>query len=143
MKRYLVVANQTLARDALLDEIRRRASQSACRFHVVVPATRPHDHLVWTEGQARDVAARRLEEALAWLSGHGIDVDGEVGDEHAMDAIRDALVASRYDGIILSTLPPGLSHWIGQDLPNRVARAFAIPVHHIAGARPATASRRP
>ena len=135
MVRYLVVANQTLAADALLNEIRRRAEERRCGFHVVVPATHPHEQLLYTEGGARAVASRRLEEVLAWLSGHGVDVDGEVGDERPLDAIRDALRGRSYQGIIVSTLPPGLSRWIKQDLPNRVRRAFGLPVHHVIGVR--------
>ena len=135
MVRYLVVANQTLAADALLSEIRRRADETRCSFHVVVPATHPHEQLLYTEGGARAVATRRLEESLAWLSGFGVDVDGEVGDEHPLDAIRDALRGSSYDGIIVSTLPLGLSRWIKQDLPNRIARLFGLPVHHVVGVR--------
>ncbi|HZR14446.1 MAG TPA: hypothetical protein VFC33_14490 [Acidimicrobiia bacterium] len=134
MQQYLVVANQTLAGNALADELCARAGRERCRFHVVVPATRPHDHVVWTEGEARAIASRRLEEALAWFGGLGLDVDGEVGDERAFDAVRDALREARYDGVILSTLPSGVSRWIGQDLPNRLTRAFGIPVHHIVGA---------
>ena len=135
MVRYLVVANQTLAADALIDEIRRRADETTSRFHVVVPATHPHEQLLYTEGSARAVATRRLEEVLAWLSGFGIDADGEVGDERPLDAVRDALQARSYDGVIISTLPPGLSRWVRQDLPNRVGRAFGVPVRHVVGAR--------
>jgi GABA permease len=135
MVRYLVVANQTLAADALLREIWRRADEARCSFHVVVPATHPEEQLLYTQGEARAVAERRLEEVLAWLSGFGIDADGEVGDERPIDAVRDALQGGAYDGIIVSTLPPGLSRWIKQDLPNRVARAVGLPVHHVIGVR--------
>lgn len=39
MRRYLVVANQTLAGERLHAEIRRRARAGPAHFHVVVPAT--------------------------------------------------------------------------------------------------------
>jgi hypothetical protein len=132
MQQFLVVANQTLAGDALADELCERAAREPCRFHVVVPATRRPD-LLWTEGEAYATAGRRLEEALAWFAGLGLDVDGEVGDENAFEAVADALRGGTYDGVILSTLPAGVSRWIGQDLPNRVTRAFGLPVHHVIG----------
>jgi len=102
--------------------------------NVLVPATRSRGGLLWTEGEARAVAARRLAEALARLSVLGLDVDGAVGDADPFLAIGDVLRRGGFAEIILSTLPPGVSRWLGQDLPNRVERAFGLPVHHIIGA---------
>ena len=138
MKRYLIVANQTLGGRHLLDEIRERADQGPCAFHVVVPATPVHEQWVHTEGEARAVAEQRLAMALERFEQLGVEVTGEVGDERPIDAIRDALLEEIYDGIILSTLPAGISRWIGMDLPNQVERAFSLPVTHvIAEAEPA------
>jgi hypothetical protein len=39
MRRYLVVANQTLVGDELLGRVRERMREGPCRFHVLVPAT--------------------------------------------------------------------------------------------------------
>jgi hypothetical protein len=133
--RYLVVANQTLAGDQLVARIRECSQARRSRFHVLVPANRSRGGLFWTEGEARAVAARRLAEALVPLRALGIDVDGTVGDERPFLAIRDALRAGDFDEIILSTLPPGVSRWLHQDLPNRVERAFGLPVHHVIGSR--------
>jgi hypothetical protein len=33
--------------------------------------------------------------------------------------------------VILSTLPPGPSRWLGMDLPHRVERRFGVPVTHV------------
>ena len=44
MRRYLVVANQTLGGEQLLAEVRKRMEGGPCSFHVVVPAT-PADQL--------------------------------------------------------------------------------------------------
>jgi hypothetical protein len=46
-------------------------------------------------------------------------------------AIRDALRGHVFDGIILSTLPPGVSRWLKLDLPHRVERDFGVPVTHV------------
>jgi nucleotide-binding universal stress UspA family protein len=44
MRRFLVVANQTLGGAQLLDEVRARIQAGPCQFHVLVPAT-PTDQL--------------------------------------------------------------------------------------------------
>ena len=51
------------------------------------------------------------------------------------------LLREQFDEIILSTLPPGVSRWLKQDLPHRVERDFSLPVSHvIATEEPAAAS---
>lgn len=131
MPRYLVVANQTLAGQHLVEEVRSRMGEGDCRFHIVVPATPPHEQATWTEGEARAVAQERLDEALLRFRALGADVSGEVGDERPLDAIRDALHQAEFDGLILSTLPPGPSRWLRMDLPHKAQRAFDIPITHL------------
>ena len=60
MRRYLIVANQTLAAEPLVSRMRELARAAPSSFHVVVPATPPRDHL-WTEGEARATAHSRLD----------------------------------------------------------------------------------
>src|SRR5437764_1606847 len=43
VRRYLVIANQTLHGDALMAAIRARLEQGPSQFHILVPATRPQD----------------------------------------------------------------------------------------------------
>ena len=131
MRRYLIVANQTLGGEQLAAEIMKRHREGPARFHVVVPATHPQDHATWTEGEARAVAEERLRTALERFRDTGADVDGEVGDESPLQAIDDATESERYDEIILSTLPPGVSRWLKQDLPHRVERSSGLPVTHV------------
>lgn len=132
MPRYLVVANQTLAGRHLVDEVRERMDEDEdARFHVVVPATPPHEQMTWTEGEAEAVARERLDQALFEFRELGADASGEVGAARPMDAIRDALRVSDFDEIILSTLPAGPSRWLRQDLPSRVERTFELPVTHL------------
>lgn len=133
MRRYLVVANQTLAGEGLLARIRELARHGTCSFHVVVPATPPHDH-AWTEGEARATAKARLDIALSRFVDLGLDAEGEVGDANPMLAIEDALLErGPFDAVVLSTLPPGVSRWLRLDLPHRVESAFGLPVHHVIG----------
>jgi len=133
MTRYLVVANQTLGGVALAEVIRQKMVEGDCSFHVIVPATKPGDHLVWTEGEAHLIARERLDRALAWFKSHGAEATGDVGDANPMLAIGDALIAGRFDEIILSTLPAGVSRWLNQDLPSRARRRFGLVVTHVVG----------
>lgn len=133
MRRYLVVANQTLAGEHLAEKVRGCLAAGPARFHILVPATQPHDHAVWTEGEARAIAQGRLERAIDRFRALGAEAEGEVGDERLLQAIRDTVHDREFDEIILSTLPPGLSRWLRQDLPHRVERTFDVPVTHIIG----------
>lgn len=131
MRHYLVVANQTLGGDHLAAKLRECLAAGPCDFHVVVPATHAKDHATWTEGEAHAIAQRRLDAALARFRDLGAQADGEVGDQSPMLAIRDALNVRGFDEMILSTLPPGPSRWLKQDLPHRVERSFGFPVTHV------------
>lgn len=116
-KRYLVVANQTLGGDALLDEIRARSAAESASFHLVVPAQAGAERVRW-----------RLDKELARLRDAGIDADGEVGAPDAADAVGEMLRRRHFDGVILSTLPPGLSQWLTVDMPARIQHRFGVPV---------------
>jgi hypothetical protein len=129
MRRYLVVANQTLLGDPLLGRIRECLAAGPCQFHLVVPATHAPGRSLQTESRDRAFALKRLQEGLERFRALGAEVEGEVGDSRPMDAIRDAMLhAPPFDEIILSTLPPGLSRWLHQDLPRRIYRAFEVPM---------------
>lgn len=129
MHRYLVVANQTLLGDPLLERIRECLASGPCEFHLVVPATHAPGRAMQTESRDRAFAAQSLREGLERFRALGIDVDGEVGDARPIDAIRDVMLhAGPFDEIILSTLPPGISKWLRQELPHRIRRTFELPV---------------
>src|SRR5437763_1889279 len=52
MRRFLVVANQTLAGEHLADVVRDALTAGPCEFFVLVPASHANHHAVWTEGVA-------------------------------------------------------------------------------------------
>jgi len=139
MRRYLVVANQTLTGAPLLSELHALADRGPCSFHVVVPATPPKDH-TWTEGEARRTARTRLDAAMSRLASDGIVATGEVGDERPQEAVQDILLRGEtFDAIVVSTLPPKMSRWLKRDLVRRLESTTGLRVIHVIG-QPAPAT---
>ena len=142
MGKYLVVANQTLGGEQLLGEVRRRMATEPSSFYVVVPNTRPTDMRMpgeplpsssgasesEAEHRATLTAQARLRQALAQLRAEGADGQGSIGDAEPLTAIADVLAEQQFDEIIISTLPGGISRWLGMDLPHRAERKFNLPV---------------
>ncbi len=135
MKRYLVVANQTLGGDHLLELLRERVAQGPCAIHTLVPATVDQTHWTSDEDTDRALAQRRLSVALERFADLDADVTGEVGDHLVVDGILDVLRREHIDEVILSTLPSGVSRWLRLDLVSRVERAVDVPVTHVVGER--------
>jgi len=132
MRRYLVIANRTLCEQHLLDELqRRRTADPGCRFHLVVPATHPPGS--FTDEQCHAIAQAQLKEAMATLSANGIAATGEVGDANPVYAVGDIMLREigRFDEIILSTLPVGISKWLSQNMVRRLKRSTGLPVTHV------------
>jgi hypothetical protein len=152
MQTYLVVAHRTLVGEHLLDyvrsiseaagpgqgpsgPVRSTESGSHVRFYLVVPVRHPRDH-AWSEGEVEAAGRARLDEGLAAFRSIGVEASGEVGDANPVYAVSTALRNrpfgdDEWDGIIVSTLPPGVSHWLGLDVVSRIKREFDIPVTHV------------
>jgi len=128
MRSYLVVGNQTLDSPELAEAIAERVASGHATFHVVVPATPVQRGLTWDEDEARLVAEARLSEAVARLRETGATVSGEIGHRDPIVATEDALRGRAVDEVILSTLPPGISRWLGQDVPSRLKGSVLVPV---------------
>ena len=137
-RRILVVANQTACGTELLDAVKARKDAGPCRFTLLVPATPPHEHATWTEGDAKAIARGRMAAAVERFVGEGATVEGVVGDANPVRAIDDVLLAHPHDEIILSTLPPGISRWLNKDLPHRVEQRFRLPVTTVISQRELT-----
>ena len=73
-------------------------------------------------------AQARLHQALAQLRAEGVEARGDIGDADPLTAINDVLAEEQFDEIIISTLPIGISRWLGMDLPHRAERRFKLPV---------------
>jgi CRP-like cAMP-binding protein len=132
MRRYLVVADETVGGKALLDEIGSRSDGGASSFLVLVPASVPKEGLTWTESEARGLAADRLERVLNHLRELGVEGDGRVADPDPFLAIQDTLRGEKVDEVILSA-PSKRSGWMKPNLPGKVEAAFRVPVTFVPG----------
>jgi hypothetical protein len=135
MARYLIVAHQTAGSPELLERVKELAAgDPAAEFTLLVPAT-PTGHLLhnWEEGEARQLARRRAEEATRRLSDAGVRVTAaRVGSHSPLEAVGDELQARPgYDRIVLSTFPPGVSRWLKGNLPAILNRRTRLPVDHV------------
>jgi hypothetical protein len=135
MRSYLVVAHRTLGGPHLLAELQRRREQDPyCTFHLVVPEHHPGGH-GWTDHSVMLAARANLDHMLERLAEMRIGATGEVGDSNPVYAVGTVLRrdgADRYDGIILSTLPRGISRWWLFDVPKRMAAAYpTLPITHV------------
>jgi hypothetical protein len=128
MRSYLIVANQTLTSESLREAITARLADGPIRTHVVVPLSPVGGRLTWDEQESRSVAQDRLDEVLGRLREMGAEADGEVGDRDPVLAVKDALRGRDIDEVIVSTLPKGLSRWLGEDVPSRLRDSVRVPV---------------
>ena len=144
MRRYLVVANQTLGGEQLTAKLEECAKAGPCSFYLVVPVTNTEASDRWFTGGlegvlpgaykiARTLAGARLHHELDRLREAGAEADGEVVEPMPLEAIRKIVSREEIDEVIVSTLPRRLSRWMAMDLPHRVRRATSLPVTHITG----------
>jgi GABA permease len=130
--RILVVANETVGGPELLSEIRERSADRVTRVLIVCPALNsPLRHWVSDEDEARARARQRLDESLGSMRAAGLDADGEIGDGDPIQAIEDAVRTFRPDELLISTHPPGRSHWLERGVVEKARERFALPVAHV------------
>lgn len=139
MAQYLIVAHQTATSPELLDRVSELAGQDpVASFTILVPATPVVHLLTWEEGETNEIASQRGREAKSLFEARGLKVaETKVGDDSPLLAIEDELSAQpgKYDAIVLSTLPPGISRWLRLDVHNQAERKFGIPVFQVLAQR--------
>lgn len=119
--RILLVAHRTAATQALYNAVRDRAKLGECEFSLVVP--RPYFDRDTEEAEITlDLALPFLERAAR------AHIEGSVGPEDPMEAVRELHDRSPFDEVIVSTLPVHLSKWLHRDLPHRITRELGLPV---------------
>lgn len=133
MRRYIVVAHKTLGGAHLIDHLHElREQDPACTFHLIVPETHPGSG--WSEHSVRVAARATLDEMLERLAMMRIGATGEIGDADPVAAVGDTLrrEGGGFAGIILSTLPKGISRWWLFDVPRRMAARYPkLPLTHL------------
>jgi hypothetical protein len=140
-KKVLVVADKTADSPDLLAALQ-RTSRSGASFTLVVPAV-PHG-LAWAADMKAGwaEAATRADRAATQIRREGLELDEViVGDPDPFAAVGDALHARRFDSVIVSVLPKGISRWLALGLPARLRRSIDLPVTQVtAHSAPETAA---
>ena len=132
MANVLVVANRTAESPELLEALKQRAAQGDVVFSLLVPAT-PHG-VAWAADMhsGGGEAEQHMENAVERMRSEGLQMAaGKVGDPDPVAAVQDEVNFTKYDEIVVSTLPGGISKWLKLDLPHRVERATGLPVTHV------------
>jgi hypothetical protein len=130
--RILVVANETLAGEALRAEIAHRIRDAGSDVRVVCPALNTKlKHWISDEDEARRQAQGRLDGMLEQLEREGIDAEGDIGEDDPVQAMEDALRLFPADEAIISTHPYGRSNWLERDVVERARERFTLPITHV------------
>ena len=130
-RHVLVLANRTCPCPGLHDFVHAQLTDRPAEVTVVAPALNNSRlaHWVSDSDEARVAAAQRLEQAVAGLTTDGVTVSGHIGDAKPLTAIEDALSQFPADLLVLSTFPPGESHWLEDGLLEG-AEWLSVPVRH-------------
>jgi hypothetical protein len=99
---------------------------------VVCPALNsPVRHWVSDEDGARAAAGDRLAASLLAMRAVGLDATGEIGDGDPLLAIEDGIRTFRPDELVVSTHPPGRSHWLERGVVEGARERFDVPITHV------------
>lgn len=131
--RLLVVANETVAGEALIEEIRRRCQGRSCEILVLTPALAASRASHWASDvdEAIELARQRMELSLIAIGELGLKAKGEIGDSDPAIAIEDALRLFPADEIVISTHPPERSRWLERGVVDRARERIDLPVTHV------------
>jgi GABA permease len=131
--RLLVVANQTVAGRALLEEIRNRCRGRDSEVLVVTPALVGSRAAHWASDldEGIELARQRMELSLIAIGQAGLKARGEIGDSDPNLAIEDALRVFPAEEIVISTHPPDKSRWLEQGVVRRTREEVDLPVTHV------------
>ena len=131
-RRILVIANETVGGDELLALLGRKSVDVDEEVLLVCPALNSRVR-TWTsdEDSARADAQSRLDTTLSRLTDAGVSARGEIGDGDPLQALEDALREFPADEIVVSTHPPGRSHWLEQGVVEQARLRYDVPITHV------------
>ena len=133
--RVLVLANRTVDSPQLREALVARRERGPISVCLLVPAAwevqDPHGGV--------ESGRRRINRALTNMRDDGLDVQCKLGDPDPVAALRDVWDPTRYDEVIVSTLPSRVSRWLQMDLPRRAGTITGVPVTHVEAADAAAA----
>jgi len=143
-RRILVIANETVGGGELLALLGKKAAGMREEVLLVCPALNSRVR-TWTsdEDGARVAAQARLDTSLAELASSGVTARGEIGDGDPLQALEDALREFPADEIVVSTHPPGRSHWLEQGVVELARQRYDVPVTHVVVDLDAVGGREP
>jgi hypothetical protein len=145
MGKYLVVAHQTAESPELLARLQELSQRDpTAEFVVLVPATpisflkRPPTSAAptsaagvpaWTAGGDDEKAWERARHVAESAGTHFMEaglrvIDARAGDSSPLKAIDNEVADNGYEAVVISTLKPGMSRWLGMDLLSRTTRQF-------------------
>jgi hypothetical protein len=131
-RRILVVANETVAGGELRRLLEERSAGVREDILIICPALNSRlRHWASDEDPARAAAQGRLHASIARLAEHGIVAHGEIGDADPLQAMEDSMRTFAADEIVVSTHPPGRSHWLEQGVVENARERFDVPVFHV------------
>jgi GABA permease len=131
-RRILVIANETVGGDELLALLGSKSVDVDEEVLLVCPALNSRVR-TWTsdEDSARADAQSRLDTTLSRLTDAGVSARGEIGDGDPLQALEDALREFPADEIVVSTHPPGRSHWLEQGVVEQARLRYDVPITHV------------
>jgi hypothetical protein len=133
-RHLLVIANETVAGEALIRAVERHAAQGPLHVTVICPVSRPRSGYVVYEDTRRASAGRRLDKTLSALRSEGIMAQGFVVETDPVNAVRDALAQLEPPPteIVVSTHPQQSSGWLRRNVVDRIRDAARdLPVEHV------------
>jgi hypothetical protein len=82
---------------------------------------------------ATEIAIWRTKRTAKRLVDAGASVTGSrLGSYDALEAIEEELGSDHFTGVVISTLPPGLSSWLHLDLPSKMKTRWpGLEVIHV------------
>jgi hypothetical protein len=132
-RKILVIANETCAGRAVVDEVLYRAGPGG-EVLVVAPALARSrlEHWMTSDLERRQAEAlARLDASVGAFAASGLSARGHLGDADPLQALDDALRIYEPDEVVISTHPPSQSNWLERQVVRRARERYDKPITHV------------